>query len=117
MPKAEILHSGQYWADLRRRRELWAARRRRAPNGGIPLDAPEIGTVTVFCPPKPVPRPPTHPVSNTNSLQAARERGTRDDEILLARLTARNRETEAGGSQGAQQGQRKAASPKKAYKK
>ncbi|KAJ6449239.1 hypothetical protein C8R47DRAFT_1230713 [Mycena vitilis] len=89
-PKPEILHSGQFWQEKRRLRNLREARRRRIEEDSegqayaVEYPVPEQGEVHTWCPPAAA-RRPTRPVTTTNSILATR---AREDDLLLARFAA-----------------------------
>ncbi|KAJ6487505.1 hypothetical protein C8R47DRAFT_1072158 [Mycena vitilis] len=104
-PKPEILHSGQFWQEKRRLRDLREARRRRvaedSEGGAYAPEYPvlEQGEVHIWCPPAASRRPPARPVTTTNSILATR---AREDELLLARFAAsRDKDGVPGPSKGA----------------
>ncbi|KAJ7120550.1 hypothetical protein C8R43DRAFT_959793 [Mycena crocata] len=81
--KAEILHSGAYWQDLRRRRQL---RQQRQQRMAVEATAAQ-GFVVTFCP-RGATTVPARPVTTTNSILACR---ARDDEHLLERFASRKK--------------------------
>ncbi|KAJ7500474.1 hypothetical protein B0H11DRAFT_2225469 [Mycena galericulata] len=135
MPDFEILHSGQYWQDLRRRAKAARDARIAAADSFAPVlaDGATIITFTPGCSvpiisvqypnarviPISGPRPPsTRPACarprplprplprGTNSILASR---ARDDEILLARFAEKRKRDEEAESLGQAQKKRKTA--------
>ncbi|KAJ7507622.1 hypothetical protein B0H11DRAFT_1902706 [Mycena galericulata] len=90
VPKPEILHSGSYWQDLRRQKQERDVRRRRALEQG-PISLPaDVGRVVTLPPPPSASRAKRRPVVTTNSItNTVLASRARDDERLLAALTAR----------------------------
>ncbi|KAJ7438842.1 hypothetical protein B0H11DRAFT_2254347 [Mycena galericulata] len=136
MPDFEILHSGQYWQDLRRRAKA-ASDARVAAAARADSFAPILGdgaTIITFTPGCSVPitsvqypngrivpisgsptltpstrsacARPRPRVRGTNSILASR---SRDDEILLARFAEKRKRDEEAESSGWAQKKRKAA--------